>query len=206
MNNYAILKIPRAHEDELSCLRPSEKTFLDLVILGVNAKAEICYQMAHPSLKQTIKWMKTRALATMNSQDGKEYIAQRKKQLAVHFSSSQSPVSEEDKESEKFVIDENFMDKVYGKMVQAIDDPDSDLHNDAMKLGFKKAMDEVASEKEFIDPPIRYLPESCRFCRYKLFVENDCNDECKACNYKKYANKNGVFYNHKEQLDEGIDV
>jgi len=50
------------------------------------------------------------------------------------------------------------------------------------------------------EPPRRYLPEICDQCRYKLFCEKECTDECPSCNYKKYANEHGVEFSHKTQL------
>ena len=56
-------------------------------------------------------------------------------------------------------------------------------------------------EEEVIEAPRRYLPESCNLgCRYKAFCEQECEDLCEICKYKKYANENGVHYETKEQL------
>ena len=55
-------------------------------------------------------------------------------------------------------------------------------------------------EEEVIEAPRRYLPAMCSECRYKAFCEQECEDLCELCKYKKYANENGVHYETKEQL------
>ena len=55
-------------------------------------------------------------------------------------------------------------------------------------------------EEEVIEAPRRYLPAMCSECRYKVFCEQECEDLCELCKYKKYANENGVRYETKEQL------
>ena len=56
-------------------------------------------------------------------------------------------------------------------------------------------------EEEVSEAPRRYLPESCNNgCRYKIFCEQECEDLCEICKYKKYANENGVYYKSENQL------
>lgn len=47
--------------------------------------------------------------------------------------------------------------------------------------------------------PQRYLPEQCRFCRYKSFVESAVKeqaieDECSVCKAMQFAKENGFIY------------
>ena len=47
--------------------------------------------------------------------------------------------------------------------------------------------------------PQRYLPEQCRFCRYKRFVESAVKeqaieDECSVCKAMQFAKENGFIY------------
>lgn len=55
-------------------------------------------------------------------------------------------------------------------------------------------------EEEVMEAPRRYLPTMCSECRYKAFCEQECEDLCELCKYKKYAKENGVHYETKEQL------
>lgn len=60
---------------------------------------------------------------------------------------------------------------------------------------------ELFGDKEdVIEAPRRYLPTMCSECRYKAFCEQECEDLCERCKFKKYANENGVHYETKEQL------
>lgn len=53
-----------------------------------------------------------------------------------------------------------------------------------------------------VEAPRRYLPETCRTCRFFQFCTSDENvvDECPRCRYREYANANGVYYSHKDML------
>lgn len=51
-----------------------------------------------------------------------------------------------------------------------------------------------------VEPPKRYLAITCSECRYKTFIEKECDDICEICKYKQYANENGVQYKSEEQL------
>jgi hypothetical protein len=57
--------------------------------------------------------------------------------------------------------------------------------------------------KNAASPPLRYLPEiPCQNCRYKIFCENECDDECKICKFKKYGIEHGLNYDYKNQLEK----
>ena len=57
-------------------------------------------------------------------------------------------------------------------------------------------------EEQIEEQPRRYLPQVCDMtCRYRLFVEENCVDECDYCRYKSYANAHGVHYPPEQQLD-----
>lgn len=63
-----------------------------------------------------------------------------------------------------------------------------------------KSLGLFGDEEEVVEAPRRYLPEMCSECRYKVFCEQECEDLCERCKFKKYANENGVHYEIKEQL------
>lgn len=63
-----------------------------------------------------------------------------------------------------------------------------------------KSLGLFGDEEEVVEAPRRYLPTMCSECRYKAFCEQECEDLCEICKYKKYANENGVHYETKEQL------
>jgi hypothetical protein len=52
------------------------------------------------------------------------------------------------------------------------------------------------------EQPRRYIPASCySSCRYRAFVEQECEDLCEYCKYKKYGEENGVHYESEKQLE-----
>lgn len=67
-----------------------------------------------------------------------------------------------------------------------------------------KAMDKVGffdDEKKQEEVPRRYLPEDCDGCRYRLFCEEQCEDECVYCKYKKFGEENGLHLKPENQLE-----
>lgn len=67
------------------------------------------------------------------------------------------------------------------------------------KVVDKVGLFDVKSEQ--VEQPRRYLPASCRACRYKAFCEEHCDDLCQYCKYKKYSEENGVYYETEKQLE-----
>jgi hypothetical protein len=52
------------------------------------------------------------------------------------------------------------------------------------------------------EQPRRYIPASCySSCRYRAFVEQECDDLCEYCKYKRYGEENGVHYENEKQLE-----
>ena len=60
----------------------------------------------------------------------------------------------------------------------------------------------LGDEEVQVESPRRYLPTSCySSCRYRAFVEQECEDLCEYCKYKKYGEENGVHYESEKQLE-----
>lgn len=170
--------------------------FLDMTLMKF-ANDRDCFKMTYNGVKDfSDTQMGNRASAVKNSADGIEYLTARKQQLQGYYFSS-----EEEDLDKKFEFDSGFRNKVMQKLSEAIDDSGSPLHNDAVKTAWTKIAKDFQSEDEIIDPPLRVLAESCRSCRYKLFVENNTVDECVRCKYRKFSNSEGIFYDHKDMLE-----
>lgn len=73
-----------------------------------------------------------------------------------------------------------------------------------------KLMDKVGlldGDEQVEEQPRRYIPQSCLAgCRYRLFVEENCEDECQFCRYKKYGEENGIHFKNEEMLDVPLKV
>lgn len=69
-----------------------------------------------------------------------------------------------------------------------------------IKLADKIGLLEVNEEEQ--EKPRRYLPVQCvAECRYRLFVEENCVDECQYCKYKKSCEEQGIHFEPEHQLD-----
>lgn len=90
--------------------------------------------------------------------------------------------------------------------MQLADDIESAEDKEAvLKIADKVGL--LDSDEEVVELPRRYLPVSCLAeCRYRLFVEENCEDECQFCRYKKYSEDNGVHFKNEEMLDVPIKV
>lgn len=65
----------------------------------------------------------------------------------------------------------------------------------------------LEGDEEVEEQPRRYIPQSCLAgCRYRLFVEENCEDECQFCRYKKYGEENGIHFKNEEMLDIPLKV
>ena len=69
-----------------------------------------------------------------------------------------------------------------------------------LKIADKAGLLDMEDKVE--EQPRRYIPQSCLDgCRYRMFVEENCEDECQFCRYKKYSEENGVHFENEEMLD-----
>lgn len=60
----------------------------------------------------------------------------------------------------------------------------------------------LKAEEVQVEQPRRYLPETCHSsCRYRAFCEQECDDLCRYCKYKKFGEENGVHYESEKQLE-----
>lgn len=84
--------------------------------------------------------------------------------------------------------------------IDMMDDPET----------FVKLADKVGLFDDFeqaVESPRRYLPETCGSCRFFQFcTSDDVIDECPRCKYKEYANSQGVYYDHKDMLNQSDDA
>lgn len=79
--------------------------------------------------------------------------------------------------------------------IEKAKDPEAVLKM-ADKIGLLDANENAPEE------PRRYLPVRCQSeCRYRLFVEENCEDECEYCKYKADCESRGIHYEPTEQLN-----
>lgn len=177
-----------------------DKFFLDMVIMTNERPGEL-YRMVYISQETQVSASR-KAGALINSIEGKAYIEKRKKQLEEHYFPEDvakvTGVKFKPKTIEEAIVDLTpvFIDE-FSAIMKNRNDPN---FADTMKVFLAKSLKDIQMDKT-ASPPMRYLPESvCGGCRYKLFVEKECEDECTRCKYREFGEANGLHYDHKTQL------
>lgn len=176
-----------------------DKFFLDMVIMTNELPGEL-YRMVYISQETQVSASR-KAGALIKSIEGKAYIEKRKKQLEEHYFPEDvakvTGVKFKPKTIEEAIVDLTpvFIDE-FSAIMKNRNDPN---FADTMKVFLAKSLKDIQMDKT-ASPPMRYLPESCSTCRYKLFVENSAEDECGRCKFKSFGVANGLNYDHKTQL------
>ena len=62
--------------------------------------------------------------------------------------------------------------------------------------------------QEQIEQPRRYLPTTCGGCAYRVFCEENAEDDCPYCKYKIYGEEHGVHFEKENMLTKefGTDI
>lgn len=191
------LKLPSTPTD--SKIESRDKFFLDMVIMTNELPGEL-YRMVYISQETQVSASR-KAGALINSIEGKVYIEKRKKQLEEHYFPEDiaqvTGVKVKPKTIEEAISDLTpvFIDE-FSAIMKNRNDPN---FADTMKVFLAKSLKDIQMDKT-ASPPMRYLPESCRTCRYKLFVEENTEDACKRCKYRDFGESNGLHFDYKNQL------
>jgi len=193
------LKLPSTPSD--SRLDTRQMFFLDLTLISNELPGEL-YRMTFITNETQVSASR-KAGALINSMEAKAYLEQRKKQLEEHYYPEDS-----EKVAGKKVKPKTIEDAIADLTPVFIDEFSAIMKNrndpnfaDTMKVFLAKSLKDIQMDKT-ASPPLRYLPEAiCGTCRYKVFVENECDDECTRCKYKEFGESHGLFYNHKTQLN-----
>lgn len=130
----------------------------------------------------------------------KDYIYDYNKTLQELFSETKPVVQEESDEAweeKKQQALRNLADKGY-RLAENLDAEDADI--DLVVKVFDK-LGWLDNEEVQVEQPRRYIPVLCSECRYKVFCEQECEDFCQYCKYRKYGEENGVHYENEKQLD-----
>lgn len=181
-------------------LESREKLFLDLVLVTNELPGEL-YRMVFIS-NETQVAASRRAGQLMNSLEGKAYLEKRRKILEEWYFAEQVE-QETGKKAKPKTIEQAIADLTpvfideFSAIMKNRNDPN---FADTMKVFLAKSLKDIQMDKT-ASPPMRYLPESCSTCRYKLFVEDNAEDECNRCKYRKFGIANGLKFDYKNQLE-----
>lgn len=196
------LKAPPPSLAMKSNITSRDVNFCDMYLLTHNTPAEI-YQMTYGGAYTTVDCTR-KVGALMQDPRIKRYLEDRERQLNEwYFGKADGMIDNTKPEAPKSV--EEIMAKNQSRVLEAIDgilqntkDPN---YSDVVKLHLQKMLKDIEMDR-IADPPQRYLPESCLACRYRVFVEGECTDECQRCKYKKFGEEEGLHYDHKTQLED----
>ena len=162
------------------------------------------FKLAHPEVVGTKNVLKSRCDEFFASSDVvnfmREYRAMLDEADKAQVKSQEPKLQESDEEWEnkKQRALRNLAQKGY-RLAENLDDEDADI--DVVVKLFDK-LGWLDNEEVQQEQPRRYLPETCRSsCRYRAFVEQECEDLCEYCKYKKYGEENGVHYESEKQLE-----
>ena len=196
------LKLPAPIDATTIRMASDEMFFLDLTIMTNELPGELYRRVFITNETQVSAQRKAAAL--MSSVEGKTYIEKRRRQLEEWYFPEQSEQREGiTRKAKTKTIEEalndlqpTFIEELYATM-QNRNDPN---FGDTMKVFLAKSLKDIQMDKTAV-PPLRYLPEFCpSSCRYRLFVEQNCEDECARCKYKSFGEENGLHLDYKTQL------
>ena len=162
------------------------------------------FKLAHPEVVGTKNVLKSRCDEFFASSDVVNFMREYRTMLdeadkeQVKSQEPKSQESDEEWENKKQRALRNLAQKGY-RLAENLDDEDADI-DIVVKLFDKLGW--LDNEEVQQEQPRRYLPETCRSsCRYRAFVEQECEDLCEYCKYKKYSEENGVHYESEKQLE-----
>ncbi len=162
------------------------------------------FKLAHPEVVGTKNVLKNRCDEFFASSDVVNFMREYKAYLDgldKEEKKAQDPKSQEgdeEWEEKKQRALRNLAQKGY-RLAENLDDENADI-DIVVKLFDKLGW--LDNEEVQQEQPRRYLPETCRSsCRYRAFVEQECDDLCEYCKYKKYGEENGVHYESEKQLE-----
>jgi len=151
----------------------SEYLFLDFTLI-LDIPAFQCYQLAFPNVKGTPTQIKARARELMNMPSAKEYLEVRGKQLEKHYFSTDADTEAVSKVVEEVkALPENWKDVLYSNAWRMVEE--GQMEAKSVELLFKKALTEI-EVGEVVELPRRYLPTTCSDCRYRQWIESNCEE------------------------------
>jgi hypothetical protein len=189
------IKFPPRPSKPIWTLGEKEKMFLDMTLFDFDEAWKIFQLVFMPNA--TAYKCKTECNNLLGSMDAKDYLTERVRQVDEIFFPKQG-----DDTAEKIPdnINEIILNQAW-KRVKAGGFKDSE----EWKVFLTKVVKDMNTDS-VMEPPRRYLAETCSACRYKVFCEGEVEDECPLCKYKEYALEHGCEeYDHKTQLNKKED-
>lgn len=193
--------IPLRPQGYVSDLKPEQQLALSWFVLSKCTRKEAFVRFARPdlALSSSAPALDNHVKEFFASKSAKEYIEAYTKTIenflhpAPAAESKAKGSMEERKARAKTKLVEFAMS--LADNIENAGDPEF-----VLKIADKAGLLDMEDKVE--EQPRRYIPQSCLDgCRYRMFVEENCEDECQFCRYKKYSEENGVHFENEEMLD-----
>lgn len=135
--------------------------------------------------------------------DVRDFLNEYNKTLSDFYSNKEKP--RESKQSREDRVG-NAVKKFTDKVMDAMDDADSIEISEMDTLA--KLADRVGilgKNEEVDEKPRRYLPETCSWCSYRKFVEDEMSqgnldDECSHCKTRRFAESKGWVFDATKNI------
>ena len=135
--------------------------------------------------------------------DVRDFLNEYNKTLSDFYSNKEKP--RESKQSREDRVG-NAVKKFTDKVMDAMDDADSIEISEMDTLA--KLADRVGilgKNEEVEEKPRRYLPETCSWCSYRKFVEDEMSqgnldDECSHCQTRRFAESKGWVFDATKNI------
>ena len=189
MGKLKAMKMPERPRNPLWNLTEKELVFLDLNFFGFMESWRLYKYIVEPEV--TDYKAKQSCSALFADIDAGDYLQQRSTQIERLF----WPNEHEEELALPENVDKVVLIEAWKKLVAG-----NFGEGEEYTLFLKKALVSLESNIQ-VDPPRRYLAETCGECRYKKFCEENLEDECPDCRYREFALEKGCEeYDYKNQL------
>lgn len=182
-------------------LSEEQQNALSWYVLSGEQQSDVYRKFVRPDLQTSKAALDKLAKAFFSDKEVMRYLSDYREKIEELFAPKEKPktvrVLTEEEMKHRIIkgldkLKEFALDQA--DIIETLEEP-----GEVIKLW--RSLGLFGEDEEVSEAPRRYLPESCNNgCRYKAFCEEECDDLCKICKYKKYANENGVYYRSQEQL------
>lgn len=199
MANLKDLSLPSRPPEGRCSLTDREMEFLDFSLFSIMPHLDLF--MALLPMPGSKERQRQRMSSLFNNPDAVRYLNARKGQIIVAFTGEGVEEGEEPVE-EELGFDNNDKANMLKIIKNELRRGSADsMNKDVLSKIIAFVMNDMNSENK-IEAPRIYLPESCTECRYKKFVDAECEDDCSKCNYQRFGKDNGMNWDHKTMFDK----
>lgn len=180
-------------------LTQQEQEAISWHIISGMARTEVYRRFIRPDLETSKAALDKLTKMFFEDKEVKRYMEEYQSTLDDFLNPKEKPKKEITEEEMKARINKGIEKLKEFAFNQA--DKISTLEEPGEVVKLWRSLGLFGDDEEVAEAPRRYLPVQCLSeCRYRAFVEQECEDLCIYCKYKAYANENGIHYKTENQL------